>query len=99
MTDRELMQMARRALELRCNDADGNEVDLVTPAIKALRDRLAQPELEPENLELYLESLVDLCNNSIFFCNADEVISAEAALERLYQSRKLAAEKIKEEKK
>ena len=44
MTDRELMKMARRALELRCNDADGNEVDLVTPAIKALRDRLAQPE-------------------------------------------------------
>ena len=47
MTDRELMKMARRALELRCNDADGNEVDLVTPAIKALRDRLAQPEPEP----------------------------------------------------
>ena len=47
MTNRELMKMARRALELRCNDADGNEVDLVTPAIKALRDRLAQPEPEP----------------------------------------------------
>jgi hypothetical protein len=46
MTDRELMQMARTALELRCTDADGNEVDLVTPEIKALRDRLAQPERE-----------------------------------------------------
>jgi hypothetical protein len=47
MTDRELMQMALDALELRCTDADGNEVDLVIPAIKALRDRLAQPEPEP----------------------------------------------------
>jgi len=46
-----------------------------------------QPEPEPENLEPYLERLVDLCNNTLSLCGANEVISAEAALERLYISR------------
>ena len=44
MTDREIMQMALDALELECRDLSGNKIDLVAPAIKALRDRLAQPE-------------------------------------------------------
>ena len=47
MTDRELMQMALDAFELECRDLSGNKIDLVAPAIKALRDRLAQPEPEP----------------------------------------------------
>ena len=46
MTDRELMQMALDAFELECRDLSGNKIDLVAPAIKALRDRLAQPEQE-----------------------------------------------------
>jgi hypothetical protein len=58
-TDRELMQMARTALELRCTDADGNEVDLVTPAIKALRDRLAQPE--PDAVLAEREACAKVC--------------------------------------
>ena len=46
-TDRELMQMALDALELECRDLSGNKIDLVAPAIKALRERLEQPEQEP----------------------------------------------------
>jgi hypothetical protein len=46
-----------------------------------------QPKAEPIDLEPPLEALVNLCNNSSLYCNADEVIAAEAALERLYQSR------------
>lgn len=46
---RKAMEMALEALELDCTDIDGNEVDLVTPAIKALRQALAQPEQEPDN--------------------------------------------------
>ena len=47
MTDRALMQMALNALELGCTDSNGNEVDLVAPAITALRAALAEPEPEP----------------------------------------------------
>jgi hypothetical protein len=46
-TDRELMEMALWALGVDCEDANGNKIDLVLPAIQALRDRLAQPEPEP----------------------------------------------------
>ena len=45
--DREVMRVALDALELECRDLSGNKIDLVAPAIKALRDRLAQPEPEP----------------------------------------------------
>ena len=41
-------EMALEALELECTDADGNKVDLVNPAVAALRQALAQPEQEPE---------------------------------------------------
>lgn len=34
-----------------------------------------------------LESLIDRCNNSTDSCNWDEVIAAEAVLERIYKSR------------
>ena len=44
MTDRELMQMALWALGIDCEDANGNKIDLVLPAIQALRERLSQPE-------------------------------------------------------
>jgi len=44
MRDRELMQMALEALELGCTDSDGNEVNLVTPAITALRQAIAEAE-------------------------------------------------------
>ncbi len=46
-TDREVMQQALEALELGCTDSNGNDVDLVAPAITALRARLAEPEPEP----------------------------------------------------
>lgn len=39
------------------------------------------------SLESALESLVSLCNNSAFFSVTEEVIHAEATLERLYKSR------------
>ena len=39
-------------------------------------------------LEYALEKLVDLCNNTTFMVCADEVIHAEATLERIYQKRK-----------
>lgn len=40
-----------------------------------------------EALETALEALINLCNNSSLYCTADEVIAAEAALERVYKSR------------
>ena len=40
------------------------------------------------DLEAKAEALVDLCNKSSLYCNADEVIAVEAALERLYRLRK-----------
>ena len=43
-TDRELMEMALWALGIDCEDANGNKIDLVLPAIQALRERLSQPE-------------------------------------------------------
>lgn len=39
-------------------------------------------------LESALERLVDLCNNDASMSSTDEVIAAEATLERLYKSRK-----------
>jgi len=56
MTDRELMEMALWALGIDCKDANGNKIDLVLPAIQALRDRLAQPEPEPV---AWIENLTD----------------------------------------
>ena len=41
---REAAQQALNALEMGCTDHDGNPVDLVGPAITALRAALAQPE-------------------------------------------------------
>ena len=43
---------------------------------------------EIEALEPALEAIVDLCNNSDSLSNEPAVIAAEAALERVYQSRK-----------
>ena len=49
MTDiRQAAEMALDALELECTDINGNKVDLVNPAIEALRQALAEPEQEPE---------------------------------------------------
>jgi len=61
-----------------------------------------QPALKPlsehyEALEPALENLVNVCNNSVFMSTTDEVISAEAALERLHKARK-AANALKEQK-
>jgi len=43
---------------------------------------------ELEELEPALEALVNYINNFSSHCNSDEVIKAEAALERLYKKRK-----------
>jgi hypothetical protein len=57
-------------------------------AITALRTAIEQSEKQdPVDLESPLESLVNLCNSSPLYCNTDEVIKAEAALERLYKLR------------
>ena len=45
-----------------------------------------------EALEWPLERLVNLCNNSASCSNTEEVIEAEAALERLYKARQAIAE-------
>jgi hypothetical protein len=50
-----------------------------------------------EALELPLEALVNLCNNSADYSTRDEVIAAEAALERLYKARKSVSEAEKQE--
>ena len=42
MTDREIMKMALDALELERVDNNGNKIDLVAPAIEALRQALAK---------------------------------------------------------
>jgi hypothetical protein len=59
MTDRELMQQAREALE---NNPDVLECDQYWPehqyAIAALRDRLAQPEQAPMALETIYETII-----------------------------------------
>lgn len=44
-------------------------------------------EQDDFGLENALECLVRVCNNHELFCNFDEVIHAEAVLERLYMSR------------
>jgi hypothetical protein len=77
------MEMARRALELRCNDADGNEVDLVTPAIKALRDRLAQPEPEPVAVKHMMDWVYQLkrFSNDGRYMNIASGLSAGACYE------------------
>ena len=41
-TLRKAAEMALDALELECTDINGNKVDLVNPAIEALRQALAQ---------------------------------------------------------
>ena len=47
MTDlRQAAEMALDALELECTDINGNKVDLVNPAIEALRQALEQGEQE-----------------------------------------------------
>ena len=48
MTDlRKAAELALEALELECTDINGDKVDLVTPAIAAIRQALEQPEQEP----------------------------------------------------
>ena len=57
MTDlRKAAEMALDALELERTDDNGNKVDLVIPAIEALRQALAQPEQEP---------VAYLCENAV----------------------------------
>ena len=72
MTKDEAMKLALDALELECTDANGNNVDLVTPAIEALRQALEQPEqasvpdgwklvpIEPTNAMLSVPVNIDL---------------------------------------
>ena len=51
MTDlRKAAELALEALELECTDINGDKVDLVTPAIAAIRQALEQPEQEWQGL-------------------------------------------------
>jgi len=67
--------------------------DLSLAYAKLARYENALPAPQPvnqmllEDLEPALESLVNYCNNFSGHCGADEVIKAEAVLERLYKSR------------
>lgn len=54
----------------------------------AYADHATHGKPEPVDLEWPLERLVERCNNSADMASCDEVIAAEAALERLYKSRK-----------
>lgn len=60
-TDRELMEMALWALGIDCEDANGNKIDLVLPAIQALRERLSQPE--PNAVLAEREACAKLCES------------------------------------
>lgn len=59
MTDQErkAMEMALEALELERTDSNGKKVDLVIPAIEALRQALAQGEQEPVEPPDYVEPI------------------------------------------
>ena len=50
-------------------------------------DGKANSHIESDELESALEALVDRCNNGADSCNWEEVIAAEAVLERIYKSR------------
>ena len=62
MTDlRQAAEMALEALELECTDINGNKVDLVNPAIEALRQALAESEREWVGLtDNEMESIWDI---------------------------------------
>jgi len=76
-TDRELMEMAMRALVIDCEDANGNKIDLVLPAIQALRERLSQPE--PNAVLAEREACADVADIALLGCERsirDRVVRA-----------------------
>ena len=91
-TDRELMQMALDALELECRDLSGNKIDLVAPAIKALRDRLAQPEPEPVK---YAATKSPMVPDNVFSTNAS-VYTAPPSIEAAVLAEREACAKLLE---
>ena len=76
-TDRELMEMALWALGIDCEDANGNKIDLVLPAIQALRERLSQPE--PNAVLAEREACADVADIALLGCERsirDRVVRA-----------------------
>ena len=75
MTDRELMQMALDAMvnALAGNDFDNPYADM-KQAAKALRDRLAQPELSRVNLNDYAEFVLDLQDDRGWFIGEMDLV-------------------------
>lgn len=70
MTKDETLKLALDALELGCTDVNGNKVDLVTPAITALRQALAEPKQAPVTLTDYFKkpyAYVDAVDRSIVY--------------------------------
>ena len=77
MTDRELMEMALWALGIDCEDANGNKIDLVLPAIQALRKRLSQPE--PDAILAERETCAAIADIALLGCERsirDRVVHA-----------------------
>lgn len=79
----------KTALELACGYLTDEQVAEIAKLMPTEPQSQAEPAArEAVDLEWPLEQLVERCNNSSEMASCDEVIAAEAALERLYQSRK-----------
>jgi len=71
------MEMALWALGIDCEDANGNKIDLVLPAIQALRERLSQPE--PNAVLAEREACADVADIALLGCERsirDRVVGA-----------------------
>jgi len=71
------MEMALWALGIDCEDANGNKIDLVLPAIQALRERLSQPE--PNAVLAEREACADVADIALLGCERsirDRVVRA-----------------------